>query len=61
MDVIVEYGKDIEKIFEEMQEVIGKEVKNMTHLEVIEVNANVVDIKTKKNLKRSRNGARQSN
>lgn len=48
MDVIVEYGKDIEKIFEEMQEIIGKEVKNMTHLEVIEVNANVVDIKTKK-------------
>lgn len=47
MDVIVEYGKDIEKIFEEMEEVIGKEVKNMTHLEVIEVNANVVDIKTK--------------
>lgn len=47
MDIIVEYGKDIEKIFEEMQEVIGKEVKNMTHLEVIEVNANVVDIKTK--------------
>ena len=29
-----------------MQEVIGKESKNMTHLEV-EVNANVVDIKTK--------------
>ncbi|EGP5653687.1 TPA: Asp23/Gls24 family envelope stress response protein [Enterococcus faecium] len=47
MDVIVEYGKDIEKIFEEMQEIIGKEVKNMTRLEVIEVNANVVDIKTK--------------
>lgn len=47
MDIIVEYGKDIEKIFEEMQEVIGKEVKNMTHLDVIEVNANVVDIKTK--------------
>ena len=47
MDVIVEYGKDIEKIFEEMQEIIGKEVKNITHLEVIEVNANVVDIKTK--------------
>ncbi|BDP50055.1 hypothetical protein EfmJHP10_14910 [Enterococcus faecium] len=44
MDVIVEYGKDIEKIFEEMQEVIGKEVKNMTHLEVIEVR------KHKKNL-----------
>lgn len=47
MDIVVEYGKDIEHIFEQMQEIIGKEVKNMTHLDVIEVNANVVDIKTK--------------
>ncbi|MGC4606772.1 Asp23/Gls24 family envelope stress response protein [Enterococcus faecium] len=54
MDVIVEYGKDIEKIFEEMQEIIGKEVKNMTHLEVIEVNANVVDIKTKEEFEKDK-------
>jgi uncharacterized alkaline shock family protein YloU len=46
MDVVVEYGKDIEKIYDEMKELIGKEVKNMTHLDVIEVNVNVVDIKT---------------
>ena len=47
LDVIVEYGKDIEDIYNQIKEVIGKEVKNMTHLDVIEVNANVVDIKTK--------------
>ncbi|EPH99910.1 MULTISPECIES: Asp23/Gls24 family envelope stress response protein [unclassified Enterococcus] len=46
MDVVVEYGKDIEKIYDEMKELIGREVKNMTHLDVIEVNVNVVDIKT---------------
>lgn len=47
MDIVAEYGKDIEKIFEKIQEVIVREVKSMTHLEVIEVNVNVVDIKTR--------------
>ena len=36
MDVVVEYGKDIENIYDKM-----------THLDVIEVNVNVVDIKTR--------------
>ena len=43
---VAEYGKDIHKIYNEMKEIITKEVKNMTGLEVIEVNVNVVDIKT---------------
>lgn len=47
MDVVVEFGKDIEGIYEQMKELIGREVKNMTHLDVIEVNVNVVDIKTR--------------
>lgn len=47
MDVIVEYGKDIQEIFEQTKEVIQREVQHMTHLEVVEVNVNVVDIKTK--------------
>ncbi|MBI0603807.1 Asp23/Gls24 family envelope stress response protein [Enterococcus faecalis] len=46
LDIVVEYGKDIHKIYNEMKEIITKEVKNMTGLEVIEVNVNVVDIKT---------------
>lgn len=48
LDIVAEYGKDIHKIYNEMKEIITKEVKNMTGLEVIEVNVNVVDIKTEK-------------
>lgn len=46
LDIVAEYGKDVHKIYNEMKEIITKEVKNMTGLEVIEVNVNVVDIKT---------------
>lgn len=48
LDIVAEYGKDIHKIYNEMKDIITKEVKNMTGLEVIEVNVNVVDIKTEK-------------
>ncbi|MFD1410297.1 Asp23/Gls24 family envelope stress response protein [Lapidilactobacillus gannanensis] len=47
MDVIIEYGRDIPEIADKMKHVIHDEVAKMTHLEVIEVNINVVDIKTK--------------
>ena len=46
LDVIVEYGKDIEDIYNQIKELISTEVNNMTHLDVIEVNVNVADIKT---------------
>lgn len=52
LDIVAEYGKDIHKIYNEMKEIITKEVKNMTGLEVIEVNVNVVDIKTEENTKK---------
>ncbi|AYQ24128.1 MULTISPECIES: Asp23/Gls24 family envelope stress response protein [Enterococcus] len=48
LDIVAEYGKDIRKIYNEMKEIITKEVQSMTGLEVIEVNVNVVDIKTEK-------------
>lgn len=47
VSMIVEYGKDIEKIYEQMKEIINKEIENMTHLDVIEINANVTDIQSK--------------
>lgn len=47
MDVVVEYGKDIQEIFDNLKKVAAKEVKQMTGLDVIEVNLKVVDIKTK--------------
>ena len=41
LDIVAEYGIDISKLYDKIK------VKNMTELEVIEVNVNVVDIKTK--------------
>ncbi|MCT2918756.1 Asp23/Gls24 family envelope stress response protein, partial [Limosilactobacillus fermentum] len=35
------------KLYDKIKNVIVREVKNMTELEVIEVNVNVVDVKTK--------------
>ena len=47
LKIVVEYGKDIPEIVETMKSIIGPEVKKMTHLEVVEVNVEVVDIKTR--------------
>lgn len=47
MDVVIEYGQDITEIADQIRKVIRDEVAKMTHLEVIEVNIHVVDIKTK--------------
>ncbi|MBF8808079.1 MAG: Asp23/Gls24 family envelope stress response protein [Enterococcus lacertideformus] len=47
MKIVVEYGKDIEDIYKKIKEIIAKEVQSMTHLKVVEVNVDVVDIKTK--------------
>ncbi len=54
MDVVVEYGKDIENIYDEMKDLIANEVNKMTHLDVIEVNVNVVDIKTREDYEANR-------
>ena len=62
LDVIVEYGKDIEDIYNQIKELISTEVNNMTHLDVIEVNVNVADNQNTRRIpKRSRNSTRQSN
>lgn len=47
LDIVAEYGKDIAKLFTDIQKLIVEEVRKMTSLEVIEVNVNVVDIKTR--------------
>ncbi|GMA46608.1 transcriptional regulator [Tetragenococcus muriaticus] len=46
MDIVVEFGKDIRNIYDEVKNVISNEVNSMTHLDVVEVNVNVVDIKS---------------
>jgi len=46
LDIVVEYGRNIPDVAEQVKSVIEKEVTNMTQLEVVEVNINVVDVKT---------------
>ncbi|HFI0832601.1 Asp23/Gls24 family envelope stress response protein [Streptococcus suis] len=47
LKIVVEYGKDIPAIVEQMKAVISKEVAAMTHLQVVEVNVEVVDVQTR--------------
>ena len=47
LNIIVEYKKSVPKIFEEIKRVITTDINKMTGLEVVEVNVNVIDIKTK--------------
>ncbi|MGT2772113.1 Asp23/Gls24 family envelope stress response protein [Streptococcus marimammalium] len=54
LNIIVEYDKDIPKIADEMKAVIAKNVEKMTHLEVVEVNINVVDIQTKEEFEKNK-------
>ena len=47
INIIVEYKKSVPEIFEEIKRVITTDINKMTGLEVVEVNVNVIDIKTK--------------
>lgn len=47
LNIIVEYKKNVPEIFEEIKRVITTDIDEMTGLEVVEVNVNVIDIKTK--------------
>ncbi|TCD45936.1 Asp23/Gls24 family envelope stress response protein [Streptococcus sp. X16XC17] len=47
LDIVAEYQKHVPTIYEAIKAVIETEVKRMTDLEVVEVNVNVVDIKTR--------------
>lgn len=47
LDIVVEYGKNIPKLVDELVETVVKSIKETTDLELIEANIKVVDIKTK--------------
>lgn len=44
LDIIVEYDKDIPEIAEGIKTTVAQNIEEMTHLKVIEININVVDI-----------------
>ena len=47
LNVVVEYQKNVPALYKEIKDVVVAEISKMTDLEVVEVNVNVVDIKTK--------------
>ncbi len=47
LKVVIEYQRHVPDIYEKIKSVIRKEVAAMTDLDVVEVNVDVVDIKTK--------------
>lgn len=47
MQIILEYGKSAPKIFEQIKRVVRDNMKEMTGLDVVTVNVDVVDVMTK--------------
>ena len=47
LNIIVEYKKNVPELYQEIKKVITNDISNITDFEVVEVNVNVVDIKTK--------------
>ena len=47
LNVVVEYQKNVPVLYKHIKEVVVSQVSKITDLEVVEVNVNVVDIKTK--------------
>jgi uncharacterized alkaline shock family protein YloU len=45
VDVIIEYGCDLQAVCQTLRERLASEVKKMADREVVEVNVNVVDVK----------------
>lgn len=46
LDVILEYGKSATDVFDQIKDVVSKDLKDMTGLNVVEMTVNVVDIMT---------------
>ncbi len=53
LDIVAEYGSDMTTIYDQIKEVVSTQVNKMTNLEVIEVNVNVADVKTREQLKKT--------
>ena len=47
LDVIIEYGKNATRIFNDIKKAVTNNVKEMTGLDVVTINVDVVDVMTK--------------
>lgn len=54
MQIILEYGKSAPRIFEQIKKVVKENVKEMTGLDVVTVNVDVVDVMTREEYRAKR-------
>ena len=47
LDIVCEYGRNMNNVYDSIKEIISREITKMTGLNVVEVNVNVVDVKSK--------------
>ena len=59
LDVIIEYGKNARQMFNDIQRVVGQNVKEMTGLDVVTVNVDVVDVLNKQEYAEKQQKARE--
>ncbi|MCI5775945.1 MAG: Asp23/Gls24 family envelope stress response protein [Aerococcus sp.] len=59
LEVIAEYGKDLQKAFQQTIDVVTRNVKSMTGLKVVEINMNVNDVVTRGEFEREQNEERR--
>lgn len=60
LDVIIEYGKNARQIFNDIQRSVSQNVKEMTGLDVVTVNVDVVDVLTRKEYEEKQQSAKDS-
>lgn len=60
LDVIIEYGKNARQIFNDIQRAVGQNVKEMTGLDVVTVNVDVVDVLTRKEYQEKQQSAKEN-
>lgn len=60
LDVIIEYGKNARQIFNDIQRIVSTNVKEMTDLDVVTVNVDVVDVLTREEYAERQQSAREN-
>lgn len=60
LDVIIEYGKNARQIFNDIQRIVSTNVKEMTGLDVVTVNVDVVDVLTREEYAEKQQSAREN-
>jgi len=60
LDVIIEYGKNARQIFNDIQRIVSTNVKEMTGLDVVNVNVDVVDVLTREEYAEKQQSAREN-